>query len=155
MRDHLSPPCPDVPDWDFLHAHWAATGLLRLSVSEPVLQKCSRGRVAFVATPSDEFEGGAALAAQYAAEWQGVLCALGVIPVTPAVMAQLVRDCPGPFGAVGVTPVDWPSILRATDIVIIPPMDGWRRSLDIWRVACAALATSKPVYTLKPGGSHD
>jgi hypothetical protein len=50
--------------------------------------------------------------------------------------------------------MDWPSILRATDIVIVPPMEGWKASLDVWHASRAALEISKPVYTLQREVRH-
>ena len=137
----------DRPDWIGLNRDWGLTALLHLDVDMVTLALRAAGRVAYLATPTTEAGRGSILAADMADEWRRSVIGLAKVRCyAPAVNAQIIAD----FGGVGASTCkpQLPLELRLVELVVVPPMQGWSRSIDVWRVACAALAANLPVYVL-------
>ncbi|AUQ93846.1 hypothetical protein PhaeoP66_04685 (plasmid) [Phaeobacter inhibens] len=132
---------PDRPDWVWLRWYWGVTDLLRDGVTLDDVAARERGRIACLATPYSDFPGGPVLAADYAAEWAGLLCGAGLLPLSPALSA---------FEA-GAASAEVGSVSRVAEFVVVPPIEGWRQSVEVWRAVCTGLAAMQPVYLLNGG----
>jgi hypothetical protein len=149
VRDYSGP-----PDWDDLGVDFAGSGLLyfRLSVAE--LKQRARGQVSFLAVPYAELTTGRALIAQQAAEWRAQLLP-DLVAVSPAVDAEALLETGRASVSAANNAAWWRGMTRmylnASDAVIIPPIDGWDRSLELYQIAEAALAGNRPVYVIGRG----
>lgn len=65
---------------------------------------------------------------------------------SPAVNAQIIADFAGVDSSVCKSQIT--TELRLVDLVVVPPMPGWKTSIEVWRVVRAALASNVPVYVL-------
>lgn len=158
---------PD-PDWSALHAYEGLTLLRDFDVVD--LAARFRARLIYLATPYSRRavdENGAwclhrsMSAATEASAWAWRLARAGLTAVSPVMLsAQMVQDeytAEHPHeDAIG--PLDhaaWEAwcrpLLAASELVAIPPIDGWEVSRGIWREAVAALAVNKPVIVMEEG----
>lgn len=157
---------PARPDWAALHDYEGLT--LRRDVGVPELAQRFAARLVYLATPYTRRavdENGAwcldrsIAAATEASAWAWRLTRAGLSVVSPVMLsAQMVHDewaAERPH-ADALGPLDWRAweawcrpMLAASDLVAIPPIDGWDESLGIWREAVAALAVNKPVVVLE------
>lgn len=132
---------PQDPDWAWLAWFWEPGGLFRRGLTLDGIAVDAAGRLACLATPYASYDGGPVLAADIALEWMAQLGRVKILPLAPAYLAD-------EAGAEAADPV---RVLNYADLVIIPPVPGWRRSACVWRAACCALELSKPVYLLNGG----
>lgn len=141
MRDHLGA-CfdfPDAPDWHWLRLHWPEPALLVTGASLGDLARAENGRLASLATPYADFSGGTVLAADMAAGWLVVLAEIQVPALSPAFIAM----------HAGQKIARTEAVSRLAELVVVPPVEGWAQSIEVWRAVCCALAGNKPVYLLK------
>jgi hypothetical protein len=90
---------------------------------------------------------GPVLAADIAEEWRRTLIGLAKVRCySPAVNAQIIADFAGVDSSVCKSQIT--TELRLVDLVVVPPMPGWKTSIEVWRVVRAALASNVPVYVL-------
>lgn len=132
---------PKHPDWVWLGWFWRPVGLFRDQLMLRDVAAEAEGKLACLATPYVRYDGGPVLAADIALEWMGQLAGFGVLPLSPAYIAN---EC-------GLEDARPESVLRYAGLVIVPPVPGWHRSACVWRAACCALADHKPVYLLNGG----
>lgn len=147
QRDPAPFEFPREPDWTLLDQVFGPTQLLRMG-AKGCLQEHCRGKLAYLATPFHEFEGGPVLAAAKAERWMDSLALVGLIPVSPAVLCQQALERHSGWDAAPIEFPEWPMILRQASVVVVPPMDGWAVSLDVWHAVCAALRWNMPVFIL-------
>ena len=149
VRDYSGP-----PDWNDLGVDFAGSGLLffRLSVAE--LKRRARGRVCFLAVPYAELTTGRALVAGQAAEWRAHLLP-DVVAVSPAVDSETLLEAGRASVSAANNAVWWVDMTRmylnASEAVIIPPIDSWESSREVYQIAEAALAVNRPVYVIEGG----
>ncbi|GLO71838.1 hypothetical protein MACH17_33550 [Phaeobacter inhibens] len=129
------------PDWVWLRWYWGVTHLMRDGVTLDYVAKRERGRVACLATPYSDFPGGSVLAADYAAEWSGLLSGARLLPLSPALSAF----------ETGAASAEIDPISRVAEIVVVPPIEGWRQSVEVWRAVCTGLGAMRSVYVLNGG----
>lgn len=141
MRDHLAA-CfdfPDAPDWRWLRLHWPEPALLVTGARLEDLARAESGRLACLASPYADFEGGKALAADTALAWLAKLAEAEVLGLSPAWNAEEAR-----------LPAAQPDkISRVAELVVVPPVEGWAQSIEVWQAVCTALAGTKAVYVLE------
>lgn len=121
----------------------------------------ARGRLVYLATPysklavNDSGEWcrvGSYEAAVRAALWAGLLAAEGITAVSPIVQSvEMVHsDLCGDLNP--LDEVFWEGwcrpLLAASDVIVVPPIPGWRESEGIWIEVCSALSTNRPVYLI-------
>ena len=105
------------------------------------------GMVAYMATPLPVHHGDPVLSADIADGWRRSLIGLARVRCySPLVYAQIISDFTGADASVCRPMIS--TELRLVDLVVVPPMAGWKSSIDVWRVVCAALAANVPVYVL-------
>lgn len=88
-----------------------------------------------------------------AARWVAMFAASGVTAVSPVVAANAAVLHRHRGGVRDPLHSDfWESwcrpLLFASQVVVVPPIDGWRESVGIWREVTAALACNAPVYLI-------
>lgn len=150
---------PASHDWESI----AASPLLRHSGLGDVLARY-RGTLVYLATPYTRLarrEDGAFCAvrsdglAHEASCWAAMFALNGVTAISPivcavaAVNADLAR---------ALDPLDarfWENwcrpLLRASDVVVIPPLPGWKESAGVFHEAREAVQQMKPVQIITPG----
>lgn len=143
---------PDAPDWAWLGRHRSAGSLVRFGQSLEEVGTFAAGRLAYLATPYVEFDGGRALAAAHAGEWQEQLELLDADVVSPAVRSWSAEERRGPFGTLARPLPNWWGLLRSAQLVVVPPMEGWGRSQDVWGAVRAAVRSNTPVLVVGGAG---
>ncbi len=154
-------------DWKALDQYWADCGLLWMDIPFiDAVQRC-RARLTYLATPyakiSLNMNGQwcpvqSEMAAFQAAKWATHIAANGASAVSPVVQSAAIVAADTGAALDPLDDVFWRKwcapLLRASGAVIIPPIDGWKVSLGIWREACAALEASKPVFVIRKGSEY-
>jgi len=157
---------PDsLPDWDTLlapHMHEKWGGLLYVDVPLVDAARRLRGRLVYLATPySREVIGSdgrwcPVRSTEFgirAAMWARRFAGQGVTAVSPIVQAVEMVHCGAPTEPDPLDAEFWEKwcrpLLAKADAVVVPPIQGWRASVGVWREAIEALATSRQVWLLQ------
>lgn len=159
------PTFPAVPDWDWLVASFPEGSSLRMGAGLDRAALHCRGRLVYLATPYSR------LVTDANGNWRGdysryvaTLTALearrladaGVTAISPISLACAMVHA---GGAQGLDPLDqafWTRwcrpLLNRCDVVVVPPLQGWRASDGVWHEVTEALRASKPVFVIAEAG---
>lgn len=159
----MIPRFPKSPDWGCAAMEaYAESGLL--AIDEPFERAASvcRGRLVYLATPYSKpvlDENGAwclyrsSRLGQEAELWMTRFASIDVTAISPIAAAARMLELP-----MGIDPLDqqfwtrWCApILRASGVVVVPAIDGWRESDGVWHEATEALSANRPVLLLRAG----
>ncbi|PYE80831.1 DUF1937 family protein [Pseudoroseicyclus aestuarii] len=156
---------PPEPDWTQLCARYEGSGLLRRDVDVDTAAKLALGCLGYLsvpcytctfAAPKTNFAARHELetAAMAAAIWSRVFARHGARIVSPVVRldgtwaANDLRDRSLLYPSPGQGRSAF--LLRRCDLVVVPPIDGWRESVGVWRDACWALERNMRVLLIQP-----
>jgi len=145
----LEPQIARTPDWGWMRAQFPKDRAMRFDQKISNVVRRGRGRVAYLATPYLEHEAGPGRAAECAAKWISLLGHEGVTCHSPAIEAWKAETSRGAFGAMDGQLPDWRAMLRASNLVVVPPVSGWDASQDVWAAVNCALVLNIPVFVLK------
>jgi len=155
---------PTAPDWAWLDSAFpAGTGLRMGCTMAEVIRHC-RGRLAYMATPYSKLvvndDGRWDMGLSMDVEARTAVLARGlamcnITAISPILMACEI--CHSDYDGC-LDPLDnafWTAwcqpLLSRSDVVVIPPMDGWDASNGVWREVCWALGGGVPVFQIEEG----
>ncbi|WP_170335014.1 DUF1937 family protein [Ruegeria arenilitoris] len=150
-------------------AEFEDSALLRRDATMADLVSRSRSRLCYLATPytklAQHSDGGfcptkSVEASVKAARWSRLLALEGVTAVSPIV--QAVEMINADIINQQLDPLDekfWElwcrPLLRASAVVIVPPIPGWDQSEGVWHEVRQALLSQVQVILIKPGQDRD
>ena len=161
----LGHPFPASPRWSWLRYRWNRTALLNFDLPFDLIAARCRFAQVYLATPytllakdgaGEWSTHGSDAAAKHAALWARRLALRSVASASPIIqsVAMINADSLGHLDP--LNEAFWSGycqpILAASWAVIVPPIDGWSRSLGVWREVCYALERNKPVFVIQEEG---
>ncbi|MBS9718972.1 DUF1937 family protein [Pseudohalocynthiibacter aestuariivivens] len=164
---NAAPDFPATSDWAGLKADFADSSLLSVDcLLMDALLKC-RGRLVYLATPysriSLNLDGEwcpvrSDAAAFLAAKWAAHCAVNGITAISPIVHAvQMVNaDIAGAIDP--LADAFWSKwcqpLLENSDAVFVPAMEGWDKSIGVWREVCWAVERNAPVFLIKKDSEY-
>jgi Domain of unknown function (DUF1937) len=155
---------PAAPDWAWLREHFPRGTGLRSDCDLAEIIRFCLGRLAYMATPYSKLvvndDGQWDMTLSMDVEMQTAvharaLAMCDITAISPILMACEIchSDCDG-----YLDPLDntfWARwcqpLLSRSDVVVVPPMDGWDASNGVWREVCWALSCGVPVFQIEKG----
>ena len=155
---------PKAIDWTMLNQMFSGSGLFVQNSNFDAVLRVGSHRLVYLATPYSkevlDYTGKwcaarSEILGQEAAKWMGHLALNGVSCVSPIVQSVAMVSVDNNMNIDPLDDMFWEKwcrpLLNRSDVVIIPPIDGWDRSYGVWREAWSALSCNNLVIQMSGG----